>query len=289
MALASRNVLFLTGGVLVLTAGVLAGWNLDRMFYERPGPAPTLAANPAEARVLAAIAKLRDAGDRRLAVPDSDGQTLRILAEAIDARNVVEIGTSTGYSALWLGLAMRQTGGKLTTFEINPAPAAKARKYISEAGLDEYVNIVVGDAHKRISELSGPIDLVFIDADKEGYADYLEKLLPMVRPGGLILAHNVEMAPEFMARVKRDARLDTVLLSDSGLSVTLKKRPEGGGPAELRLPRLFGQQQGAELPRAAVFGKEPRNLADRTARAVRFGCEIEPVERLRQDVDERVL
>jgi predicted O-methyltransferase YrrM len=87
------------------------------------------------------------------------------------------------------------------------------------------ITIVEGDAHANISRLKEPIDLVFIDADKDGYLDYLNKLLPLVRPGGLILAHNVNMAPDYVRAVTTNPALETVFAGDGAdLGVTLKKR-----------------------------------------------------------------
>ncbi|MBW1799792.1 MAG: O-methyltransferase [Deltaproteobacteria bacterium] len=124
-------------------------------------------------------------------IPIEDGRLLRLLAESTKAKNVVEIGTSNGYSALWLLLALRTTGGRLTTFEIDPDKVSLARENFKRAGVDHLVTVVEGDAHREVMSLKDPIDLLFLDADKSGYIDYLNKLLPLVRPGGLILAHNI--------------------------------------------------------------------------------------------------
>jgi caffeoyl-CoA O-methyltransferase len=91
--------------------------------------------------------------------------------------------------------------------------------------VDGRVRIVEGDAHKNVANLHDPIDIVFLNADKDGYVDYLNKLLPLVRPGGLILAHNTNIIPEYMKVVTTSADLDTVVYTTGGgLSVTLKKR-----------------------------------------------------------------
>ncbi len=174
-----------------------------------------------------ALVVLKDieANERFRNVPQHDGRLLRIMAHAIGAKHIVELGTSTGISGIWLGLALKETGGKLTTYEIDAGRAATARKNFKRAGLDDVITLVEGDAHEEIKKLEGTIDMVFLDADKEGYIDYLNKLLPMLRPGGLILAHNINprMAhPPFMKAITTDPNLETVVRG--GMSITLKKK-----------------------------------------------------------------
>ncbi len=160
-----------------------------------------------------------------LSVPVPDGKALRLLAESIGARSVLEIGTSTGYSGLWFCLALTKTGGRLTTFELDRGRAAQARRHFDQAGVAGLVTIVEGDAHERLAQAKGPFDLAFIDADKSGYVDYLNKVLPLVRPGGLILAHNIEMAPDYVKLVTTNPALETIFYREgAGLSITLKKR-----------------------------------------------------------------
>ena len=182
----------------------------------------------AEKKILDAMAEIEQKQGRMLNVPAADGRLLRLLAESIGAKSVVEFGTSNGISGLWFSLALRKTGGKLTTHEIDPDTAALARKNFASAGVADLITVVEGNAHETASKLAGPIDLVFIDADKEGYSDYLKKTLPLVRPGGLILAHNVSpRMPDqaFLKTITTDPGLETVFYMDGGgLSVTLKKR-----------------------------------------------------------------
>lgn len=184
-----------------------------------------LAQTERERQILTVIDKARQEGEEYLNVPDTDGRMLRLLTEAAGAQHVVEIGTSTGFSALWIAMALEKTGGELTTFEIDARRAAIARDNFREAGVDSLITVVEGDAHRTVEQLEGPIDVVFIDADKDGYTDYLEKLLPLVRPGGLILAHNIDSADAYARAVVAMPELDTILYSDgSGMSITLKKR-----------------------------------------------------------------
>jgi len=178
-----------------------------------------------EAKLLDVIKEVRDAGRTWASVPVSDGKMLRLLAEALDAKHVVEIGTSTGYSGLWFCLALQKTGGKLTTFEYDSGRAATARRHFQQAGVEGIITLIEGDAHVNISKLKGPIDLIFIDADKDGYVDYLKKLLPLVRPGGLILAHNLGMASDYIEAVTSNPDLETVRYMQGGqLGITMKKR-----------------------------------------------------------------
>jgi len=162
-------------------------------------------------------------------VPPEDGRVLRLLTEALGAKRVVEIGTSNGYSGIWFCLALQTTGGKLITYEIDRERAALARKNFKRAGVDKIVTLVEGDAHEEIKKLKGPIDILFIDADKEGYIDYLNKLAPLVRPGGLILAHNMNRpAPDtkYIKAITTNPDLETIFLhmDAAGIGVTLKKR-----------------------------------------------------------------
>lgn len=186
---------------------------------------PPVARAPTEKKVLQTIGEIVQAGDLYANVPAADGRMLRLLTEAMNAKNVVEVGTSTGISGLWFCLALEKTGGKLTTFEIDKTRASLARKHFKSAGFEGRVNLIEGDAHQNITNLRDPIDVVFLDADKEGYVDYLHKLLPLIRPGGLILAHNTDMVPEYMKVVTKSADLETVVYTTGGgMAVTLKKR-----------------------------------------------------------------
>jgi predicted O-methyltransferase YrrM len=173
-----------------------------------------------------------DRRQRYLNVSREDGRLLRVLTEAIGAKQVVELGTSTGYSGIWIALALRATGGRLTTFEIDPNRAAVARENFRRARLDDLVTIVLGDAHVEVRKVTQTLDLVFIDADKEGYLDYLQKLEPRLRPGGLVVADNMRVPqpdPRYVEAVTGDPKLETVFLNmqRSGTGVTLKKHRTG--------------------------------------------------------------
>lgn len=189
---------------------------------------PPLAASEAEQRILAVLDEV-DRNKRYLGVSPTDGRFLRQLTEAVGAKRVVEIGTSTGYSGLWFALALRSTGGHLYTHEIDPDRAKMARENFEAAGVADLVTIIEGNAHETVLQHTEPIDVLFLDADKEGYIDYLEKLLPLVRPGGLILAHNMRRPPpdpRYIQAITTNPNLDTtfVLMEGAGIGVTLKKR-----------------------------------------------------------------
>jgi len=189
------------------------------------GQQPPVPANEEEKMILNILEDMnanQSAG--MMNVPPTDGRLLRLFTEATGAKHVVEIGTSNGYSGIWFCLALRTTGGKLTTHDIDARRAALARENFKRAGVDNLVTLVEGDAHETVKNLKEPIDILFLDADKEGYTDYLNKLLPLVRPGGLILAHNVDMTgPDFIKAVTTNPNLETVF-QVQGLGVTLKKR-----------------------------------------------------------------
>lgn len=186
---------------------------------------PPIARSPLEKKVFEALDSAVRAGELYANVPAADGRLIRIFTESIQAKNAIEIGTSTGISGLWFCLALEKTGGKLTTFELDKTRAALARKHFAQAGVESRVTIVEGDAHANITKLREPIDIVFIDAEKDGYVDYLNKLLPLVRPGGILLAHNVDMVPDYMKAVTSSPDLDTVVYSTGGgMAITLKKR-----------------------------------------------------------------
>lgn len=165
-------------------------------------------------------------------VSPADGRLLRMFVETTNAKKAVEIGCSNGYSGIWTCLGLRKTGGKLITHDIDEGRARLARENFKRAGVDGIVTLVMGDAHETVKNLEGPIDILFIDADKEGYGDYLKQLLPKVRPGGLILAHNTSMARGadsmggFIEAITTNPELDTLFLNPGGqgMSLSMKKR-----------------------------------------------------------------
>jgi caffeoyl-CoA O-methyltransferase len=224
----------IAGIALVAAAVALAavagtpGWGVGKMGRGlATGDNPSLAKNDAEKRILDVLKDIRQ-GPWMANVNTLHGRLLRILAQSTNAKNVVEIGTSNGYSALWLCLGLRATGGKLITHEIDHDTVLLAQANFKRAGVEDLVTVVEGDAHKTVARLKEPIDILFFDADKPGYPDYLKQLLPLVRPGGLILADNMHEpapSPQFIKAITTDPNLETIFLNmqATGISLTVKK------------------------------------------------------------------
>jgi caffeoyl-CoA O-methyltransferase len=191
---------------------------------------PLWAQSDAEARILGVLDDLdRNERNGMMNVPLEDGRLLRLLTESVGAKRVVEIGTSNGYSGIWFCLALRRTGGHLITHELDAGRAQLARENFKRAGVEQMVTLVEGDAHETVKKLKEPIDILFLDADKPGYPDYLTKLLPLVRPGGLIIGHNMhrpEPSPDYIKAITTDPSLETMFLNmhAAGIGITLKKR-----------------------------------------------------------------
>jgi caffeoyl-CoA O-methyltransferase len=181
-----------------------------------------------EKQILAALERARG-GERYANVSTADGRLLRQLTESLGAKRVVELGTSTGESGLWFSMALRNTGGHLYTHDIDPGRIAVARDNFKRGGVDNLITIVEGNAHQTAPKNTDPIDILFIDAEKEGYDAYLRELLPYVRPGGLIIAHNMKRPapnPRYIEAITTNPNLDTsfVLMDGAGVGITLKKR-----------------------------------------------------------------
>jgi predicted O-methyltransferase YrrM len=183
------------------------------------------ALSPEVARVLSDI---RRADTGLLAVSEEDGRFLRLMVTASRATRALEIGGASGYSAIWIGLGLRQTGGTLTTIEYDPVRAVALTENIRRAGLSDIVTVVSGDAFGAVPRLSGTFDFVFLDAWKRDYKRFFDLVFPRLVPGGVFLAHNVvnkqaEMK-DFLAAIQEDDAVMTAIVSPSGegMSVTLK-------------------------------------------------------------------
>jgi predicted O-methyltransferase YrrM len=136
------------------------------------------------------------------------GALLRVLATAVGATRILEIGTAIGYSGIWLAGAL-PTGGMLLTMEMDEARAREARDNFARAGLSDRVSVVVGDAHLKMAKVSGPFDLIFQDGAKSLYTPLLDRLVALLRPGGLLVTDNVlwdgEVVPGFAGTPQKDA------------------------------------------------------------------------------------
>jgi predicted O-methyltransferase YrrM len=157
--------------------------------------------------LLEEIARLGAA--RNLPLVDAEvGALLRVLATAAAAERMLEIGTAIGYSTIWLAGAL-PPHGTLFTMEMSEERAAEARAHVARAGLADRVMVMIGDARLLVSKVAGPFDLIFQDGDKQLYAPMLDRLVALLRPGGLLVTDNVlwdgEVVPGFTGAPKRNA------------------------------------------------------------------------------------
>ncbi len=139
-------------------------------------------------------------------IPPEVGRFLHTLVVAIGARSVLEIGTSGGYSTLWLALAVRSTGGRVTTFEVDAAKVERARATFERAGGGDVIELRHADAVGSLDATDGSVDLAFLDAEKDVYVALLEPLVRALRPGGVLIADNLVSHEEQLAGF-RDAAL----------------------------------------------------------------------------------
>jgi caffeoyl-CoA O-methyltransferase len=182
-----------------------------------------------DARVRAFLERNRGAW-RDLNVPYEDGQVLHDLVVRKRFTRGLEIGTSTGHSAIWIAWAMARTGGRLTTIEVDPERHRTALRHFQEAGVAPYVDARLADAHQLVKELPGPWDFVFSDADKDWYTRYFQDVHPKLEIGGCFTAHNVLQRMsgirEFIDHVQGRDDYRTVIdrTSDSGISISCRTR-----------------------------------------------------------------
>ena len=162
-------------------------------------------------------------------IPYSDGKILYDLVIENRYTRAVEIGTSTGLSAIWIAWALSKTGGKLITIEIDEGRYQRALANFKEAGLSEYIDARLADAHELVKQLEGPFDFVFSDADKDWYKNYFIDLAPKLAVGGCFTAHNASNTAmtgirEFLEHVKGLPNFKTTVdtASRAGISVSCK-------------------------------------------------------------------
>jgi predicted O-methyltransferase YrrM len=162
--------------------------------------------------------------ERSLQVPPSSGALLFALASGRPGCEVLEIGGSRGYSTIWLGAAVRMYGGHVTSLEASPVKLEASARNIADAGLDEWIDVIPGDAFVSLEELDGPYDLVFIDAWKHDYEALFQLALRRVEAGAIVVADNVVSHPElagYSAARQADPGLVSVTVPlDNGLEVS---------------------------------------------------------------------
>lgn len=169
---------------------------------------------------------------RAMNVSDSDGKVLYDLIIQNRYTKALEIGTSTGHSGIWIAWALSKTGGKLVTIEIDKERYNQAIANFREAGVLEYIDARLGDAHELVPQLKGPFDFVFSDADKWWYKNYLIAVLPKLEVGGCFTAHNVSGQgrsrgiTEFLDYLESLPNMKTTInrSSYSGISISYKTK-----------------------------------------------------------------
>ena len=178
---------------------------------------------------------------------DDTGALLHAMVKATGATRILEVGTAIGYSTLWLATAL-PPGGSVITMEMDPQRAARARDHFAAAGFADRISVMVGDATRFLHKVAGPFDLIFQDSDKQIYEPVLDRLVELLRPGGVLMTDNVlwdgEVVPGFVPQPKKkpqdtvaiaaynkrlaaDTRLFTTILQvGDGVSLSVKKGVE---------------------------------------------------------------
>jgi caffeoyl-CoA O-methyltransferase len=164
-------------------------------------------------------------------IPEADGKVLYDLIIQNNYKRAVDIGTSTGHSAIWMAWALSKTGGRLITIEIHEGRYKEALANFKDAGVSEYIDARLADAHELVKKLEGPFDFVFCDADKGWYRNYFVALAPKLEVGGSFTAHNVSWSSDrgikkfldyVLSLPNFETRID--MSSQQGISISYKKR-----------------------------------------------------------------
>ena len=181
---------------------------------------------------------------RDMNVPDADGRQLHEIVLKNGYKQALEIGTSTGHSGVWIAWALAKTGGRLITIDIDEGRHREAVRNFKEVGLDAVIDARLADAHDLVPQLAGPFDFVFIDADKDWYTNYATAVIPKLRVGGCLTAHNVYpgrrlrgMTGDFYGYITSLPFLDTTVnTAGGGLSISYKRREpqEASAPSSRR-------------------------------------------------------
>jgi caffeoyl-CoA O-methyltransferase len=195
-----------------------------------PSEPPPLAAGtaPDEEAVMALLREIKASDEAQLAISEEDGRFLRLLVAATGAQRVLEIGGASGYSAIWMGMGLRQTGGRLFSIEYDETRAREAVENVRRAGLAHIISVIRADAFEEIPRLPGTFDVIFLDAWKPDYGRFFDLAFPRLEPGGLLLAHNVvnkaaEM-PDFLEAIHTHPGLWTGIVSPSGEGLSMSYR-----------------------------------------------------------------
>ena len=214
----SMKILIACLGISILSAGTIMA-----VYAQKPGSSEVL-----DAKVERFLSENRGTW-HDWNVPYEDGKVLYNLIIKNHYRSALEIGTSTGHSAIWMAWALSNTGGKLVTIEIDEGLYKTALKNFKKAGLEECIDAKLADAHRLVRELKGPFDFVFSDADKEWYTQYFKDVEPKLVIGGCFTAHNVTDGfggiKEFLDYVRSLPNYQTTInrSSSSGISISYKK------------------------------------------------------------------
>ena len=170
--------------------------------------------------------KSKDAG--QLAVSEEDGRFLRLMIATSGAKRALEIGGASGYSAIWMGMGLRETGGKLVTIEYDPGRAKELADNIRRAGLQDVVQVLSGDAFQQIPKVAGNFDFVFLDAWKRDYKRFFDLVYPRLDSGGLFIAHNVvnkrEEMEDFLDVIHTHPSLWTTVVAPSGEGMSISRK-----------------------------------------------------------------
>jgi predicted O-methyltransferase YrrM len=200
------------------------------LFVVRPSAEPTGSTSVLAPEVQRVLQQIKAADNDLFAVSEQDGRFLRVMIASSGATRALEIGGANGYSAIWIGLGLRETGGRLTSIEYDAARARNAAENVRKAGLSDVVTVIAGDAFKEIPRLQGEFDFVFLDAWKRDYKRFLDLVFPRLEPHGLFLAHNVvnkknEMT-DFLTAIQGNPKMFTSIVTPSGegISITVKGR-----------------------------------------------------------------
>lgn len=215
---------------LALAPLLAAGLGVLAVACGTPAQPPVATSQP-PVDYTALLNEIKAADKGQLAISEEDGRFLRVLVATRGTTRALEIGGASGYSGIWIGQGLRQTGGRLITIEYDQGRAQEAAANIARAGLSDIVQVIHGDAFVEIPKLQGTFDMIFLDAWKQDYKRFFELTYPALDPGGVFLAHNVvnkrsEMGDFFDAIGAAPGAWSTVIApSGEGISLTYKARP----------------------------------------------------------------